>query len=72
MSARTDLLNSSYDKLIDELNDRRASADLTMRQGLKDLTKDELYDLGQQCGSEEGSGHCWRCKAWAMYLQVAE
>lgn len=37
-------------------------------ESLDAMTRDELLEVASGCDAEKGRNHCWRCEAWARYV----
>lgn len=46
----------------------RGSIEAKILAVLPGLSQEELMELAEECGEEEGPDHCFKCAAWHLYV----
>lgn len=60
---------AAWNSEIVRLNMERRQAQERLSGRLYSLSKEQLLELAEKCGSEEGADHCLYCEAWDIYQE---
>lgn len=70
--SRVKNIEDGYKAAMRDLDWQRRGIESRYAAVLSSLTKDELLEIAEACGAESGEDHCYRCKAWYMWVELNE